>query len=255
MIKKTALLKLILASCLLSSVICAGISLTAPSGGSCTGTILIKVRASTGSTDIQACISSTDPIYTASKGCGAYVAVGATLTDPITAGTTATGLTCDVGARIEDGSTTCATTGYIKVKAKQGSSAVADVCIDSANPTYLSLTSKGCAYYGVDTGTLPVNSLTFTCGGVLVKSAATACETGFIKVSVKQGTAAVGDACVSITNPTYLTELQKGCGYYAVDTGSFPVNSATFTCTGVGILDASSGCLDGFIKIKVKTST
>lgn len=40
-----------------------------------------------------------------------------------------------------------------------------------------------------------------------------------------------------------------------VDTGSFPVKSVAYTCTGVGILDASSGCGSGYTKIKVKTST
>lgn len=206
MIKKAALLKLILASCLLSSVICTGITLTAPVSGACTGTILINVRSTAGGADIPACVSSTDPIYTAAKGCGAYVAEGATLANPIAAaGTTATALTCDVGARVEDGSAACATTGYIKVNIKIGTGSPGDSCINPNNPTYLSLASKGCGYYAVDAGTVPVNSLTFTCGGVLVKSGATACETGYTKIKAKQGSGSIVDACVNSANPNYLT--------------------------------------------------
>lgn len=62
---------------------------------------------------------------------------GGTVASIPTTAQTATGLTCDVGVRLEDGSSTCATTGYIKIKVKAGSNAVYEACIDPTNPTYL----------------------------------------------------------------------------------------------------------------------
>lgn len=130
-----------MASCLLSSVLCAAsIALTAPaSATTCTNTahIIINARATAAdTTNYPACIDPTNALYTAEKGCGAYVAVGATL-GSISSGTSATELNCDVGARLESAASGCAT-GFTKIKIlPSGTSTIGDACVKNTNPSYV----------------------------------------------------------------------------------------------------------------------
>jgi hypothetical protein len=257
MIKKTALIKLILASCLLSSVLCAAsIALTAPaSATTCTNTahIIINVRASTGTTDYPACIDPTNALYTAEKGCGAYVTEGATLTSLSTTPQTATKLTCDAGARLESAASGCAT-GFTKIKIlPSGTSTIGDACVKNTNPSYVASLPNGCGYYTVDAGAvstaLPFNSLTFTCTGVGILDASSGCGSGYTKIKVSTSTkSASAFGCVSVVNSQYAgaSPTASACGFFKVAASvlvsSFPIVSTTLACDGVQVTAVGSGC-------------
>lgn len=247
---------------------CSGMLLTATTCGS--GKVQVQVKTSLTGAATAVCADNSNPLYTATKGCGFYLISSTVNTASLPAVTDV--FTC-VGIEITPSSSACtSTTGTGAMKISK--TVLTDVstaqaaCTQTDNALYTSESPKLCGYYLVDSGvTITVGtalqSITFVCKGVSLKPATSGCDAGSISIPVKK---AVGDAtstnmCVSKTNPLYL-EAGPSCQFYLTDGVAtdltVAIGSTTLTCSGVAGLtapDASGACPAGKVLIQIKDSS
>lgn len=110
-------------------------------------------------------------------------------------------------------------------------------------------------------GTLPANSDTIGCGGLVLKAFVSACAGTEDKISVrKPATGASIFVCVEKTNTAYTGPQEKGCSYFVVSSTTnldvLPATTDTLTCGGTTFTPSTTPCVSGTsTQIKVKDST
>lgn len=121
-----------------------------------------------------------------------------------------------------------------------------------------------CQYYLLDSttnlGTLPANSDTMGCGGLVLKAVGSGCGSTEDTITVrKSATGASTSVCVEKTNTAYTGAKAKGCSYFVVSSTTnldlLPAKTDSLTCGGATFTALSGSCAAGSTQITVKVGT